>query len=393
MNGGCITHHSLKNTRSNVTQITNNIGNLAAEYSFDAWGRMRDVTSWNVYIQGSQPAMNYGGRGYTGHEHLNQYGLINMNARLYDPILARFLAPDPYVGSGMTNDFNRYIYGRNNPMMYTDPSGKFFWLIGALLYGGISYLAGVRDNGYKDWTPHINAISFGYSQNTGGYAGVSFDGGNHFSNMGWNNGLTAGSTSYGVTNMGKVYNPFNPEQSVVQAEQNARSEYFAYKSMASGYQTEISDWIDNHIFMESEFRVDKGYQAAADVEIAGFKVGFDVQKDTYPLFQSSIDYNRGFLGSVYSNKSTDYGILKDPLRNSWSFGGILGASKSYDYSSSFFSWGQMQSENINLGVVNVTKLFDYNTGMCNERQFSLDLKLDLSLLFGIHGKFRFGYKY
>ncbi len=71
-----------------------NSANLAAEYSYDAWGRMRNPVNWQVCAQGSQPAMNYGGRGYTGHEQLNQFGLINMNARLYDPLLARFLAPD-----------------------------------------------------------------------------------------------------------------------------------------------------------------------------------------------------------------------------------------------------------------------------------------------------------
>jgi len=43
---------------------------------------------------------------------------------LYDPLLARFLAPDPLVGSGLTNEFNRFIYCRNNPLMFTDPSGE-----------------------------------------------------------------------------------------------------------------------------------------------------------------------------------------------------------------------------------------------------------------------------
>jgi len=113
-----------------ITQISDNSGNLAAEYSYDAWGRQRNPANWQVYAQGSQLAMPHGERGYTGHEQLNQFGLINLNARLYDPLLARFLAPDPYVSSDQSNDFNRYIYCRNNPMMYTDPSGKTwnsFW--------------------------------------------------------------------------------------------------------------------------------------------------------------------------------------------------------------------------------------------------------------------------
>jgi len=91
---------------------------------------MRNPVNWQVYAQGSQPTMSFGARGYTGHEHLNDFGLINMNARLYDPLLARFLAPDPFVGSGLSNDFNRYIYCQNNPLMFTDPSGEFNFEIG-----------------------------------------------------------------------------------------------------------------------------------------------------------------------------------------------------------------------------------------------------------------------
>jgi len=383
---GVCSPFSIKIVRESITQITDNSANLAAEYSYDAWGRMRNPANWNVYSTTAQPTLLFG-RGYTGHEQLNQFGIINMNARLYDPLLARFLAPDPFVNSGMTNDFNRYIYARNNPMMYTDPSGqswKSFWKD--------VWSSFKRD--FKRTFLSADGFEIGYNSNGGGFVNATRGGQVYGPSIGYNNHqVTMGNVQNGIHNMSPISYSSTLEQSVSQAEQIARGEYYNLKSMTSNYQTTISNWIDNHIFMESEIRVDKGYQAAAGVTIAGFKVGFDIQKDTYPLFQSSFDYNRDFLGSVYSNGPTDYGILKEPIRNSWSFGGILGASKSYDYNSSFFSWGQMRSENINLGVVNVTKLFNGSTGQCDERQFSLDLGFDLSLLYGIHGKFRFGYKY
>ena len=60
------------------------------------------------------------GRGYTGHEHLDWFGLINMNARLYDPSLGRFLSPDPHVQApDFSQNFNRYSYCLNNPLKYT----------------------------------------------------------------------------------------------------------------------------------------------------------------------------------------------------------------------------------------------------------------------------------
>ena len=53
-------------------------------------------------------------------------GLINMNARMYDARLGRFLQPDPYVQyPETTQGFNRYTYVENNPLSYTDPTGNF----------------------------------------------------------------------------------------------------------------------------------------------------------------------------------------------------------------------------------------------------------------------------
>ena len=63
-------------------------------------------------------------RGFTGHEHLDDFNLINMNGRMYDQILAMFLSPDPFIQSpGETQNFNRYAYVMNNPLKYTDPTG------------------------------------------------------------------------------------------------------------------------------------------------------------------------------------------------------------------------------------------------------------------------------
>ncbi|MBP2831950.1 VCBS repeat-containing protein [Aquimarina sp. U1-2] len=67
-------------------------------------------------------------RGYTGHEHFEDVGLIHMNGRMYDANLGRFLSPDNYVQDpSNTQNFNRYGYAYNNPLMYTDPSGEFFF--------------------------------------------------------------------------------------------------------------------------------------------------------------------------------------------------------------------------------------------------------------------------
>ena len=82
--------------QGSITHIATAGGTLVAEYSYDPWGRMRSPADQTLYAAGSEPDLLLG-RGYTGHEHLLWFGLVNMNARLYDPALGRFLSPDPYV--------------------------------------------------------------------------------------------------------------------------------------------------------------------------------------------------------------------------------------------------------------------------------------------------------
>ena len=49
-----------------------------------------------------------------------------MNGRVYDPVIGRFLSPDPHVQfQARLISYNRYTYVENNPLRYTDPSGYF----------------------------------------------------------------------------------------------------------------------------------------------------------------------------------------------------------------------------------------------------------------------------
>ncbi|MFO0701156.1 MAG: RHS repeat-associated core domain-containing protein [Nitrospira sp.] len=64
---------------------------------------------------------------YTGQTRDASTGLLYYHARYYDPRLGRFLSPDTLVSRpGDPQDLNRYTYARNNPLLYTDPTGHFF---------------------------------------------------------------------------------------------------------------------------------------------------------------------------------------------------------------------------------------------------------------------------
>ncbi|WP_317128284.1 RHS repeat domain-containing protein, partial [Myroides indicus] len=88
-------------------------------------------------------------RGYTGHEHLYTVGLIHMNGRVYDPLLRRFMSPDNYVQDvNNTQNYNRYGYVLNNPLLYTDPSGEF--IVAALIGVAVGIVANGIVNSFND---------------------------------------------------------------------------------------------------------------------------------------------------------------------------------------------------------------------------------------------------
>jgi RHS repeat-associated protein len=66
-------------------------------------------------------------RGFTGHQHLDQFALINMNGRMYDPVVMQFLSPDPYVQMPENPlNYNRYAYALFSPLQYVDLTGEMF---------------------------------------------------------------------------------------------------------------------------------------------------------------------------------------------------------------------------------------------------------------------------
>jgi len=80
------------------------------------------------------------------HGWLNQIadttGLTYLNARYYDPVLGRFLSPDPVLKPLDPRTLDPYRYADNNPVMFVDPTGlePRVWDDGRVTgVGGVSY--------------------------------------------------------------------------------------------------------------------------------------------------------------------------------------------------------------------------------------------------------------
>jgi RHS repeat-associated protein len=74
----------------------------------------------------TSPSQSVTDRGYTGHRHNDDLGLIYMNARYYLPYINRFISADTIVPDPANpQSFNRYSYSLNNPIKNTDPTGHY----------------------------------------------------------------------------------------------------------------------------------------------------------------------------------------------------------------------------------------------------------------------------
>ncbi|MBR6111826.1 MAG: hypothetical protein IKQ08_07760 [Paludibacteraceae bacterium] len=101
--------------------LTDEDGNVLERYAYDPWGARRNSEKWEEKDQRKKLLID---RGYSGHEHIDAFAIINMNGRIYDPLTATFFSVDPYVQSPDDwLNYNRYAYCMFNPFLYVDPSG------------------------------------------------------------------------------------------------------------------------------------------------------------------------------------------------------------------------------------------------------------------------------
>ena len=185
-NGEEKVHYILRDYLGSVTHVVNARGDPLQETSYSAWGTPRDPETLEPR-GGSQDDEQglYLGRGFTGHEHLPWFGLINMNARLYDPLTCRFLSPDPQVQMpDFTQGLNRFSYALNNPFMFVDQDGEFFWAavgIAAFIGGTINLVThwdAVQAGGFWKGVQYFatGAVAGGVGAAVGIGAAVGFGG-------------------------------------------------------------------------------------------------------------------------------------------------------------------------------------------------------------------------
>ena len=120
-------YYPITDHHGSVRLLTDSSGNVVNSYTYTPYGE--------VTASSSSPTIPYL---YTS-EQQDETGLIYLRARYYDPELGRFISRDPFRGTINTPlSQNPYQYALDNPVMHSDPSGKFVPALWALTEVGLS---------------------------------------------------------------------------------------------------------------------------------------------------------------------------------------------------------------------------------------------------------------
>jgi RHS repeat-associated protein len=119
-----------------VRQLTDAAGAVTLAKTYDPYGRLRSLAQ-----SAGSPSTSLGFTGEVTDPAAStaQDALVYLRARYYDPGAGRFTTRDTWPGvPDQPQSLNRYAYGLDNPVLYTDPSGHCPWcvLAGAALLGG-----------------------------------------------------------------------------------------------------------------------------------------------------------------------------------------------------------------------------------------------------------------
>lgn len=132
---GSVDYYYRKNIQGDVIAIHDSNGTLVASYAYDAWGKCTIL----VGNDSTDSIANINPFRYRSYYYDTETGLYYLETRYYDPEIGRFISADSieYLDPETIGGLNLFAYCNNNPVMYSDPTGHFPWLIVIILAVGV----------------------------------------------------------------------------------------------------------------------------------------------------------------------------------------------------------------------------------------------------------------
>ena len=117
----------IKNPNGDIVGIADYDGNLIAEYEYDEWGKLLNITTAEEGNEEQLKIATANPFRYRGYYYDNETGYYYLHSRYYNPEWGRFISADDlnYVHTFYNTGINIYCYCRNNPIIYTDYNGKY----------------------------------------------------------------------------------------------------------------------------------------------------------------------------------------------------------------------------------------------------------------------------
>ncbi|MBQ9840739.1 MAG: RHS repeat-associated core domain-containing protein, partial [Erysipelotrichaceae bacterium] len=127
----------VRNGTNDVVGILNSSGSLVASYKYDGWGNCTVANTSGTDIGNINPIR------YRSYYYDSETGYYYLNSRYYDSNVGRFISPDISLNDDTTGN-NNFVYCGNNPILYKDTTGEWFYV--ALAGGLFSAAAQIVSN-------------------------------------------------------------------------------------------------------------------------------------------------------------------------------------------------------------------------------------------------------
>jgi len=138
--------------------VTDQAGKFAQGIDYQPFGEVRNPTDATAGMT------NYENQQFNGGDLLAAFGVVNLGARVYDPVVGRFLSRDAVIGG------NPYGFANNDPINRIDPTGLFPASVGGPGGGETGIL--LHPPAYMDPFPaataYTDSLPMGGAPSTGG---------------------------------------------------------------------------------------------------------------------------------------------------------------------------------------------------------------------------------
>ena len=141
-------YYYVRNAQGDIIGLLDGNGNQVVSYTYSAWGEVLTTSGTLATTVGALNPYRYRGYRYD-----TETGLYYLQSRYYNPQWGRFVNADDTNNLGITGtdlSLNLFAYCENNPILYSDSSGRFInTVLGGLFGAAYGWIQGTISGNAK----------------------------------------------------------------------------------------------------------------------------------------------------------------------------------------------------------------------------------------------------